>query len=84
MIPLLLSTSEFERCQEKVHAGQGFKHEDCVEELCVFFLSFSTFLGLPKRLTQLCRSLSTFPNPVRHFPTFLPLRNHLTSFFVIA
>ncbi|KIK04176.1 hypothetical protein K443DRAFT_431891 [Laccaria amethystina LaAM-08-1] len=23
----------FEHCQEKVHAGQGFKHEDCVEEL---------------------------------------------------
>jgi len=25
--------SHFEHCQEKVHAGQGFKGEDCVEEL---------------------------------------------------
>ncbi|KDQ56124.1 hypothetical protein JAAARDRAFT_59531 [Jaapia argillacea MUCL 33604] len=23
----------FQHCQEKVHAGEGFKHEDCVEEL---------------------------------------------------
>ncbi|KAJ2920650.1 hypothetical protein H1R20_g16445, partial [Candolleomyces eurysporus] len=24
----------FEHCQEKVQAGEGFKGEDCVEELC--------------------------------------------------
>lgn len=23
----------FEHCQEKVQSGQGFKHEDCVEEM---------------------------------------------------
>jgi len=36
----------FEHCQEKVQAGEGFKGEDCVEELCVFgsscFLPFRT------------------------------------------
>ena len=37
----------FEHCQEKVHAGQGFKHEDCVEELCVFFLRFFNFSNMP-------------------------------------
>ncbi|KAJ7590748.1 Non-heme 11 kDa protein of cytochrome bc1 complex [Mycena floridula] len=26
----------FEHCQEKVTAGQGFKGEDCVEELCAY------------------------------------------------
>lgn len=26
-------TKHFEHCQEKVQAGEGFKHEDCVEEL---------------------------------------------------
>jgi ubiquinol-cytochrome c reductase subunit 6 len=26
-------TKHFEHCQEKVHAGKGFKAEDCVEEL---------------------------------------------------
>jgi ubiquinol-cytochrome c reductase subunit 6 len=34
-------TKHFEHCQEKVNGGQGFKGEDCVEELCVEFLSFS-------------------------------------------
>lgn len=28
-------TKHFEHCQEKVQSGKGFKHEDCVEELCV-------------------------------------------------
>lgn len=28
-------TKHFEHCQEKVHSGQGFKGEDCVEELLV-------------------------------------------------
>jgi hypothetical protein len=68
----------FEHCQEKVHAGQGFKHEDCVEELYVFFARFFKKSNMPldvsvsvssKRLTQLCPSLSTFPSPVRHFHT---------------
>lgn len=27
----------FEHCQEKVQAGEGFKGEDCVEELYVLF-----------------------------------------------
>jgi len=26
-------TKHFEHCQERVHSGQGFKGEDCVEEL---------------------------------------------------
>ncbi|KAI0054634.1 Non-heme 11 kDa protein of cytochrome bc1 complex [Artomyces pyxidatus] len=26
-------TSHFMHCQEKVQSGQGFKHEDCVEEM---------------------------------------------------
>jgi len=26
-------TKHFQHCQEKVEGGQGFKHEDCVEEL---------------------------------------------------
>ncbi|KAG8926051.1 hypothetical protein FRC02_009253 [Tulasnella sp. 418] len=26
----------FEHCQEKVNSGEGFKGEDCVEELCKF------------------------------------------------
>ncbi|TFL02119.1 hypothetical protein BDV98DRAFT_566718 [Pterulicium gracile] len=25
----------FQHCQEKVNAGEGFKGEDCVEELCI-------------------------------------------------
>ncbi|KAF9447781.1 hypothetical protein P691DRAFT_760489 [Macrolepiota fuliginosa MF-IS2] len=29
----------FEHCQEKVQSGQGFKGEDCVEELCMYSLS---------------------------------------------
>ena len=28
----------FEHCQEKVQGGEGFKGEDCVEELCVYYL----------------------------------------------
>ncbi|KAJ2919574.1 hypothetical protein MD484_g779, partial [Candolleomyces efflorescens] len=27
-------SKHFEHCQEKVQAGEGFKGEDCVEELC--------------------------------------------------
>jgi ubiquinol-cytochrome c reductase subunit 6 len=26
-------TKHYLHCQEKVEAGEGFKHEDCVEEL---------------------------------------------------
>ncbi|KAF5347342.1 hypothetical protein D9756_009957 [Leucocoprinus leucothites] len=26
----------FEHCNEKVQSGQGFKGEDCVEELCMY------------------------------------------------
>ncbi|KAG6334447.1 hypothetical protein ID866_4648 [Astraeus odoratus] len=29
-------TRHFEHCQEKVTSGQGFKGEDCVEELCTY------------------------------------------------
>ncbi|KAL9710494.1 Cytochrome b-c1 complex subunit 6, mitochondrial [Leucoagaricus gongylophorus] len=29
-------TKHFDHCQEKVHSGQGFKGEDCVEELCMY------------------------------------------------
>jgi hypothetical protein len=25
----------FEKCQEKVNAGEGYKGEDCVDEMCV-------------------------------------------------
>ena len=28
-------TKHFQHCQEKVEGGEGFKGEDCVEELCV-------------------------------------------------
>lgn len=33
----------FEHCQEKVSSGEGFKGEECVEELCVSLL-FSSHL----------------------------------------
>ncbi|KAG2143914.1 Non-heme 11 kDa protein of cytochrome bc1 complex [Suillus cothurnatus] len=29
-------TRHFEHCQEKVQSGQGFKGEDCVEELVIY------------------------------------------------
>ncbi|KAF8511492.1 Non-heme 11 kDa protein of cytochrome bc1 complex [Hysterangium stoloniferum] len=29
----------FDHCQEKVQAGEGFKGENCVEEMCTFFHS---------------------------------------------
>ena len=37
-------TKHFEHCQEKVHAGHGFKGEDCVEELYVFIVTTFSFL----------------------------------------
>ncbi|KAF4611529.1 hypothetical protein D9613_003609 [Agrocybe pediades] len=33
-------TKHFEHCQEKVQSGQGFKGEDCVEELCAYKLFY--------------------------------------------
>ncbi|KAN0113562.1 hypothetical protein V8E52_007626 [Russula decolorans] len=33
------ASQHFLHCQEKVHSGKGFKHEDCVEEMCTFFYS---------------------------------------------
>ncbi|KAG5717051.1 hypothetical protein E4T56_gene1417, partial [Termitomyces sp. T112] len=33
-------TKHFEHCQEKVSSGQGFKGEDCVEELCALSFLF--------------------------------------------
>ncbi|KXN86960.1 hypothetical protein AN958_09457 [Leucoagaricus sp. SymC.cos] len=33
----------FEHCQEKVHSGQGYKGEDCVEEMYVVLLLFVEF-----------------------------------------
>ncbi|KAH0833903.1 Non-heme 11 kDa protein of cytochrome bc1 complex [Lanmaoa asiatica] len=36
-------TRHFEHCQEKVSAGQGYKGEDCVEELCMFSSPFSSW-----------------------------------------
>ena len=33
----------FAHCEEKVNAGQGFKGEDCVEELYVSILSLFCF-----------------------------------------
>ncbi|KAG8215154.1 Non-heme 11 kDa protein of cytochrome bc1 complex [Butyriboletus roseoflavus] len=35
-------TRHFEHCQQKVSAGEGYKGEDCVEELCMFTSSFSS------------------------------------------
>jgi ubiquinol-cytochrome c reductase subunit 6 len=32
----------FEKCQEKVNAGEGYKGEDCVDEMCVSFLPSPT------------------------------------------
>ena len=37
-------TKHFEHCQEKVQAGEGFKGEDCVEELYVFSDLIDVFL----------------------------------------
>ncbi|KAI9463913.1 hypothetical protein F5148DRAFT_188858 [Russula earlei] len=31
------ATQHFHHCQEKVQSGKGFKHEDCVEEMCTSF-----------------------------------------------
>ncbi|KAJ3481270.1 hypothetical protein NLI96_g7775 [Meripilus lineatus] len=28
------ATAHFAHCEEKVNSGQGFPHEDCVEEFC--------------------------------------------------
>ncbi|KAL0952424.1 hypothetical protein HGRIS_006697 [Hohenbuehelia grisea] len=36
-------TKHFEHCQEKVNAGNGFKGEDCVEELCTFLAFITRF-----------------------------------------
>ena len=46
----------FEHCQEKVHAGQGFKHEDCVEELYVFFVHLFNFSNVPLDVSVESRS----------------------------
>jgi hypothetical protein len=32
----------FEKCQEKVNAGVGYKGEDCVDETCVSLLTSPT------------------------------------------
>jgi ubiquinol-cytochrome c reductase subunit 6 len=32
----------FEKCQEKVNAGEGYKGEDCVDEMCVSLLPSPT------------------------------------------
>ncbi|KAH9834600.1 Non-heme 11 kDa protein of cytochrome bc1 complex [Rhodofomes roseus] len=29
------ATEHFRHCEEKVNAGNGYQHEDCIEELCV-------------------------------------------------
>ncbi|KAG6852863.1 hypothetical protein C0991_008498 [Blastosporella zonata] len=42
-------TKHFEHCQEKVQSGQGFKGEDCVEELCMYL----SYLLLSLSLTSL-------------------------------
>jgi len=39
------AAQHFFHCQEKVQSGKGFKHEDCVEEMCVFFASFLSTLS---------------------------------------
>ena len=38
-------TRHFEHCQEKVLAGQGYKGEDCVEELYVTYISISSVVN---------------------------------------
>ncbi|KAH9993437.1 hypothetical protein BJV77DRAFT_998856 [Russula vinacea] len=35
-----VATQHFLHCQEKVQSGKGFKHEDCVEEMCTSFSLF--------------------------------------------
>ena len=44
-------TKHFQHCQEKVEAGEGFKGEDCVEEMRVyddaFFIDLLNVLFLP-------------------------------------
>lgn len=34
------AAQHFGHCEENVNAGKGFPHEDCIEELCVIFLTF--------------------------------------------
>ncbi|KAI0937968.1 hypothetical protein AcV7_003290 [Taiwanofungus camphoratus] len=33
------ATKHFQHCEEKIHAGQGYQHEDCTEEFCTYFES---------------------------------------------
>ncbi|KAJ7307648.1 hypothetical protein DFH08DRAFT_975471 [Mycena albidolilacea] len=51
----------FEKCQEKVNAGEGYKGEDCVDEMCVYVPS------MPARsvLTDVDPDL-TFPSRDAH------------------
>ncbi|KAF7357150.1 hypothetical protein MSAN_01309600 [Mycena sanguinolenta] len=42
----------FEKCQEKVRAGQGYKGEDCVDELCVYVLSLPVPPSFDSTLTN--------------------------------
>ncbi|KAF8222540.1 hypothetical protein L208DRAFT_595377 [Tricholoma matsutake] len=46
-------TKHFEHCQEKVHAGQGFKGEDCVEEIPVHMMHSVDECAAPKLFTKL-------------------------------
>jgi ubiquinol-cytochrome c reductase subunit 6 len=32
-------TKHFQHCQEKIEAGNGYKHEDCIEELFQYVMT---------------------------------------------
>jgi ubiquinol-cytochrome c reductase subunit 6 len=80
-------TKHFEHCQEKVHAGHGFKGEDCVEEMCVFLTfidqlhSFFGLMGIYSRckspfISSKCLIRTPIPSvasPVRCIPGRLDL-----------
>ncbi|KAG9308688.1 Non-heme 11 kDa protein of cytochrome bc1 complex [Chiua virens] len=45
-------TRHFEHCQEKISAGEGYKGEDCVEELCTMMHCVDACAG-PKLFSKL-------------------------------
>ncbi|TFY63632.1 hypothetical protein EVJ58_g3132 [Rhodofomes roseus] len=41
------ATEHFRHCEEKVNAGNGYQHEDCIEEFCAYaFLAYAWFTDM--------------------------------------
>jgi hypothetical protein len=61
----------FEKCQEKVDAGEGYKGEDCVDEMCVSLLTSPTSDSLTRcRCTSIpARFVLTDVDPDLTFPS---------------